>query len=288
MLPPRFDYVAPSSLEETLEVMARRGEDAKVIAGGQSLIPLLKLRLARPEVLVDIGGVQGLDGIEETDTHLEIGAMTRTATLAGAAHLAGRYGAITTAAPLISDPIIRNLGTIGGSLAHADPAGDWGSVMIAMGAEVVARSARGERTIPVRELFAGVFTTVLEPDELLVSIRVPRPAGRTGGTYLKLERKVGDYATVAACVHLEMGNGHIGRAGIALTAVGAQNLAADAAEAMLAGAEPGPELFAEAARAAAAAADPVDDVRGSAEYKRDVVRVYVERGLARALELARG
>jgi aerobic carbon-monoxide dehydrogenase medium subunit len=288
MLPARFDYLAPSSLEETLGILAERGEDAKVLAGGQSLIPLMKLRLARPALLVDLAGVPGLSGIEEDGSGLRIGAMTRNAALVDSEVLRERYPAMATAAPLISDPIIRNLGTIGGSLAHADPAGDWGSVMLALGAEVVARSAGGERTVPVAELFTGTFETVLEPTELITEVRVPRPSGAAGGTYLKLERKVGDYATVAAAVQLEMANGGIGRAGIALTAVGATNLRASAAEEALAGAAPSDEAFDEAARLAAEIADPYDDVRGSAQYKREVARVFVRRGLAQALEIARG
>jgi carbon-monoxide dehydrogenase medium subunit len=288
MLPARFDYLAPASLDEALSVLAERGDDAKVLAGGQSLIPLMKLRLAQPAVLVDLGGVPGLDGLEEDGDHLRIGAMRTTASLADSDLLRARYPAMAAAAPLISDPIIRNLGTIGGSLAHADPAGDWGSVMLALGGEVVARSASGERTIPVAELFRGTFTTSLEPGELITEVRVPRAPDRAGGTYLKLERKVGDYATVAAAVQVEMSNGHIGRAGIALTAVGATNVPCGAAEAALAGAEPTDEALEEAARLAAGAAEPWDDIRGSAAYKRQVARVFVRRGLARALEIARG
>ncbi|MGE0027563.1 MAG: xanthine dehydrogenase family protein subunit M [Thermoleophilia bacterium] len=288
MLPARFDYLAPASLDEALSILAERGEDAKVLAGGQSLIPLMKFRLAQPAVLVDLGGVPGLDGLEEGADGLRIGAMRTTAALADDDLLRERYTAMATAAPLISDPIIRNRGTLGGSLAHADAAGDWGSVMLALGAEVVARSASGERTIPIGDLFLGTFTTYLEPDELITEVRVPRAPERSGGTYLKLERKVGDYATVAAAVQVEMSNGHVGRAGIALTAVGATNIRCEAAEAALAGAEPTDEALDEAARLAADAADPWDDIRGSAAYKRQVARVFVRRGLARAVEIARG
>src|SRR5262245_53907078 len=195
MLPARFDYVAPTALEVVVSLLAEHGDEAKVLAGGQSLIPLMKLRLARPALLVDLRRVPGLEYVEEDEGGLRVGAMTRNRVLAESAILAERYPAMADAAPLISDPIVRNLGTIGGSLAHADPAGDWGSVMIALGGEVVARKTGGERAIPVRELFAGAFTTALEPDELLTEVRVPRPAARAGGTYLKLERKVGDFAT---------------------------------------------------------------------------------------------
>ncbi|MBI2684522.1 MAG: xanthine dehydrogenase family protein subunit M [Actinobacteria bacterium] len=288
MLPSRFDYVAPTSLDEVLALLAEHGDDAKVLAGGQSLIPMMKLRLARPALLVDLNRVPGLDGIEEGPTRLRIGALTRNSTLVDSELLAERYSLMATTAPLISDPIIRNLGTIGGSLAHADPSGDWGSVMLALDGEVVARSDTGERTIPIRDFFDGTFTSTLEPTELLTEVRVPLSPGRSGGTYLKLERKVGDFATAAVAVQLELDNGRVGRAGIGLTSVGPQNLAARPAEDLLRGAEPSDELFAEAARLAAGVAQPSDDVRGSAAYKREVVRVFVQRGLTRALEIARG
>lgn len=287
MLPPRFDYRRPGSLEEAVDLLGEHGDEAKVLAGGQSLIPLLKFRLAAPSLLVDVNRVPGLDGIAEEGGVLRIGALVRHATLERETSLRDRYPAIAAAAPQISDPLVRNLGTVGGSLAHADPSGDWGAVMLALGASVLARSRRGEREIPVRELFRDTFATSLEPDELLTEIRVPAPAGPVGGTYLKLERKVGDFATVAVAVHVEMQDGRIGRAGIGLAAVGPTNLRAEAAEAALAGAEPTEEAFAEAARLAAEAASPVSDVRGSAGYKRHVVEVYVRRGLAAAVQRAR-
>jgi carbon-monoxide dehydrogenase medium subunit len=287
MYPPKFDYVAPRSLDEALEVLAEHGSDAKLLAGGQSLIPLLKLRFAAPAVLVDLNRLTGLDGFRESATHLHVGALTRHADAERSPLLAARYPLMAAAAPVISDPLVRNMGTVGGSLAHADPAGDWGAVMLAADAEVVARSRDGERTIAVRDFFRGLLETALEPTEILTEVRVPRPRGRSGGAYLKLERKVGDFATVGVAVQLELDDGRIGRAGIGLTAVGAVNVRAAAAEEHLAGAEPTAEAFAEAARLAAAAAEPTSDVRGSAEYKRDVVRVYVERGLERALALAR-
>jgi carbon-monoxide dehydrogenase medium subunit len=194
---------------------------------------------------------------------------------------------LAAAAPQIADPIVRNLGTMGGSLAHADPAGDWGAVMLAAGASVVATSTRGEREIPMTEFLVDVFTTSLEDDEILTEIRVPAPSGRVGGTYLKLERKVGDFATVGAAVQVELSNGTIGRAGIALTGVGSTNVHATDAEASLAGAEPTEEALAEAARLAAASTNPVSDVRGSTDYKRHVAEVFVRRGLTTAVEMAR-
>jgi carbon-monoxide dehydrogenase medium subunit len=287
MLPAAFEYHRPESLDEALSLLSAHGDDGKVLAGGQSLIPLMKLRFAAPEHLIDINRVPGLDGLQEADGQLRIGALTRHATLEHSDLLKQRYPVMAEAAPMISDPIVRNLGTIGGSLAHADPAGDWGSVMLAMGATVVVRSANGEREVPIGEFLQDTFTTSLEPDEILTEIRVPQPGSRSGGAYLKMERKVGDFATVAVGVHLELSNGTIGKAGIALTAVGSKNIEATEAEQHLAGAEPTEEAFAEAGRLAAAASDPVSDVRGSAEYKRHVVEVFVRRGLARALESAR-
>jgi aerobic carbon-monoxide dehydrogenase medium subunit len=287
MYPPKFDYVAPETLDEALSLLERHGDEAKVLAGGQSLIPLLKLRFASPALLVDLNRIPGLGSVEETASELRIGALARHNELAANSTIAARYPAMASAAPQIADPLVRNLGTIGGSLAHADPAGDWGSVMLALGAKLVAKSRAGERVIPIEEFFQGIFQSALKPNEILTQIRVPRPQGRSGGAYLKLERKVGDFATVGVAVQLTMKDGRIGQAGIALTSVGPQNIKAKAAEAALAGAEPGEKAFREAARLAAEASQPSSDVRGSAEYKRNIVRVYVQRGLARALEIAR-
>ena len=286
MLPSRFEYHRPESLEEALQLLAEHGDEAKVLAGGQSLIPVMKLRLAAPAHLIDIGRL-GMDSIAEADGHLAIGALARHRDLERSDLLKARYPVMAAAAPLISDPIVRNLGTIGGSLCHAAPAGDWGSVLLALQASVVLRSGRGESELPISEFLEDTFTTALEPDEILTEVRVPQPAGSSGGTYLKMERKVGDFATVAAAVHLSLSDGTIERAGIGLTAVGSKNLQAAEAEASLAGAEPTEAAFAEAGRLAAEASSPVTDVRGSAEYKRHIVDVYVRRGLATALEKAR-
>lgn len=287
MLPPRFEYHRATSVEEAVELLGTYGEDAKILAGGQSLIPLLKFRLASPGHLVDLNPVGDLDRVAEEGGALRLGALVRHARLERDASLRARFPAIAAAAPLISDPLVRNLGTVGGSLAHADPSGDWGAAMLAVGATVVARSRRGEREIPIDGFFRDTFTSALEPDEVLTEVRVPSPGGAVGGAYLKLERKVGDFATVAVAVHVEMDDGRIGRAGIGLTAVGPTNLRAAEAERALAGAEPSEEAFAEAGRLASQAASPISDVRGSAEYKRHVVEVYVRRGLARAVEMAR-
>ena len=280
MYPASFDYVAPATLEEALETLGRYEDDAKVLAGGMSLIPLMKLRFAAPRVLVDINRLPGLDTLAEENGGLRIGALVRHKACEKSALLGrGRWGTLGDAAPLISDPIIRNLGTVCGSLAHADPQGDWGSALLAMDAEVVARGPDGTRTIPLRELFEGPFVTSLAPTEIITEVRVPDPGQAAGGTYLKLERKVGDFATVGVAVHLAMADGKVGRAGIAMTAVGPTNLRASAAEEALAGSELTDDVIREAARLAAEAAQPFSDTRGTADYKRTVVRVFTERGL---------
>lgn len=286
MYPPRFDYLAPSSVEEVVAALGEH-EGAKVMAGGQSLIPVLKLRIASVDTVVDINGVPGLDGIEEEGGELRIGALVRHADAERSPLLAKRYGLLGSTAPLVSDPLVRNRGTICGSLAHADPQGDWGSAMIAARASVVAHGPSGERTIPVEELAIGPFMTTLAPDEVITEVRVPDPGPRTGGAYLKLERRVGDFATAGVAVQVTLENGHVGEAGIALTGVDATNLRAAAAEDALRGNEPSEEAIREAASLAAAAAHPQSDLRGSAEYKRNVVRVFCERGLRTAISAAR-
>jgi aerobic carbon-monoxide dehydrogenase medium subunit len=287
MYPASFDYFAPTTLDEALALLEEYGEDAKVLAGGQSLIPLMKLRFASPRALVDINGVSELGELEEQDGSLHVGALVRHKACERSELLRGRWATMGDAAPLISDPIVRNLGTVGGSLAHADPQGDWGSVMLAMRAEITVRGPNGTRTIPIDEFFQGPFTTALEPTEILTGVRIPDPGARAGGTYLKLERKVGDFATVGVAVHLSFSNGSVGTAGIALTGVGPKNLRAEAAEQALAGRALDDEAMSEAARLAAEAAEARTDVRGTEAYKRNVVRVFVERGLRKAAEVAR-
>lgn len=288
MVPAAFDYRAPTSLEEALMVLREHGDDAKVMAGGQSLIPLLKLRLASPALVVDIGRIPGLSGIEAEDATLRIRTRTRHVDLERDTSLDSVCPILREAARQISDPLVRNLGTVGGSLCHADPAGDWGSVMLALDAQLVARSASGERTIAAGDFFQGPFSTALRPDEVLTEIRIPRPGTgrRSGGAYLKLERKVGDFATVGVAVQVQLTDGTVEKAGIGLTAVGPSNLKARSAEQALTGREPTPVAITEAARLAAEVAEPNDNVRGSAAYKKDVVRVFVQRGLAGALAQA--
>ena len=287
MYPPKFDYERPETVDGVLALLKEHGDEAKVLSGGQSLIPVLKLRFAEPAMLVDINQIPGLDGIAERDGYLSLGTRTRHSQLADSPLLKRDYSAIAIAGKWVADPLVRNLGTLGGSLAHADPQGDWGSVMMALNADIVIRSAGGERVVAAKDFFKGVFTTVLEPEELVVEIRVPKPTGPSAGTYLKMERKIGDFATVGVSVHVEMNNGSIAKAGIGLTAVGPQNLKAEAAEQMLVGQAPSDALFEAAADAAVKISAPHSDIRGSADFKRSVLRAYVQRGLREAVANAK-
>ena len=286
MYPAAFDFRAPSSLAEALSLLKERGDDAKVMAGGQSLIPLLKLRFAQPALVVDIGRLPGLKEIKREDGHVRIGALVRHVDVERSAELAKLVPLMVEAVHWIADPLVRNRGTLVGSVCHADPSGDWGSIMLALNAELVAQSASGERVIPVDGFFQGPFTTTLRPDEVATAIRIPLPTGHAGGSYHKLERKVGDFATVAVSVQVELDGKKVKKAGIGLTSVGATNIKAKQAEQALIGKELTDEVIAEAARLAAGAAEPKDDMRGTAAYKKDVVRVFVQRGLKAALARA--
>jgi aerobic carbon-monoxide dehydrogenase medium subunit len=279
MYPGRFEYFSPASLDEALATLDRFGEGAKVLAGGQSLIPLMKLRFALPQAVVDINRIEGLDGLSEEGGELRIGALVRHRTCERSELLGGRWGVLGDTAPQISDPITRNLGTVAGSLAHADPQGDWGSALLAADARLVVQRAGQRREISLEDFFQGPFTTALEPNEIITEVRVPDPGPKAAGSYHKLERRVGDYATVGVAVHVAFSNGAVDRAGIALTGVGPQNLRAIEAEQALAGAALDDDSIAEAGRLAADAAQPRSDVRGTADYKRNVVRVFTERGL---------
>jgi carbon-monoxide dehydrogenase medium subunit len=288
MIPAAFEYHAPTSLPEATALLARLGDDAKVLSGGQSLIPLMKLRLTSPPHVVDINGIPGLAGIRESDGVLRIGALTRESELEESALVRDRYPLLHETSRVIADPIVRNLATVGGNLAHADPANDHPATMLALGAELVAAGPRGQRRIPIASFFTGPFATVLAGDEILVEIRVPMPAPRSGGAYVKLERKVGDFATAAVAVQLTLSRGGACEAvGIGLTNVGLMPIKATRAEAALANQRPDEAAFKEAARLAAEASEPIEDLRGSVAYKRDLVRVLTTRALRRALGRAR-
>ncbi|HZN96789.1 MAG TPA: xanthine dehydrogenase family protein subunit M [Gemmatimonadales bacterium] len=289
MIPPRFDYEAPATLEEAIGLLQRHGDQAKVLSGGQSLLPLLKLRLSSVGMLVDLGHIPGLSYIEEEGGFLRIGGATRECELERSELIRTRYPLLTDTTLVIADPLVRNRATVGGNLAHADPANDHPATMLALGAEIVARGPKGKRTIPIDQFFRGPFETALEPDEILIEIRIPTPPARSGGSYLKLERKVGDYATVAvaAQVMLDAG-GSIQAARIGLTSVAETPVRAEKAEAFLRGKRTAANILAEAGRLAAEAASPTADWKGSVEYKRDMVRVLTTRALAKAIERAGG
>ncbi len=287
MYPSRFRYEAPRSLDEAVNLMGTYGDEAKVLAGGQSLIPLIKLRFAAPELLVDINNIPGLGFHQaEPDGTLRIGALCRHNDLERSELLRSRQPTMAAAAPLIADPIVRNRGTLVGSLCHADPQGDWASVMMALGAEIVAVAVNNRRTIPVSQFVTGPFQSALRPGEIAIEARVPPPQGTVSGTYFKLERRVGDFATVGVAVALESNGETVTRAGIALTGVGPFNIQATAAEEALVGKALDSNVIEQAANLAAEAAQPKSDHRGSAEYKRNVVHTFVMRALGRSVAQA--
>lgn len=289
MIPAAFDYHRPASLDEALGLLGRYGDDAKVLSGGMSLLPLLKLRLGSVGHLVDIGRIPGLEYIKEEGGVLKIGGATREVMLDRSEIIRNKYPILLDTARVIADPLVRNRATVGGNLAHGDPANDHPATMIALGASVVARGPKGERTIPVNQFFKGLFSTALAPNEILVEIRIPTPPPRSGGAYLKLERKVGDFAAAAAAVQVTLGaQGSIERAGIGLTNAGPAPVEATAAEKYLTGKKPDESVIAEAGRLAATASAPGADRRGSVEYKREMARVMVMRALRKALERAGG
>jgi carbon-monoxide dehydrogenase medium subunit len=288
MIPAPFDYHAPETLAEALALLASHPDDAKVLSGGQSLLPLLKLRLGAAGHLVDIGRIPGLEYIEEADGQLKIGGRTRESALEGSDLIHSRYPLLADTAEVIADPLVRNLATVGGNLAHGDPANDHPATMLALAAEVVATGPQGTRTIPIDDFFLGLFTTALAPDEILTEIRLPQPPPRSGGAYVKLERKVGDFATAAVAVQLTLGaRGEVARVGIGLTNAGPTPVRAADAERYLTGKQPTDEVIAETARRAGAAANPSADRRGKVEYKREMARVLAARALKRAIQRAK-
>jgi carbon-monoxide dehydrogenase medium subunit len=288
MIPGAFDYLAPQSVEEAIALLAEHGEDAKILAGGQSLIPAMRFRLTAPATLIDINRLNGLEYVREEPGHLAIGALTREAMLEELPALARAFPLLADAARVIADPLVRNRATVGGNLAHADPANDHPAVMLAYNAQVVAQGPDGRRTIPIDDFFVGLFETALRPGELLIEIRIPTPAPGSGGAYLKNERKVGDYAVAAVAAQLTMSGATCSAARVALTNVSTVPMRAPGAERALIGQALSDEVLEAAGRAAAAECDPSADLRGSAEYKRDLTRVLVKRAVRKAAERATG
>jgi len=290
LIPPTFDYASPKSLSEAIGLLASRGEGAKVIAGGQSLIPLLKLRLASPSLLVDINRIHGLNRIEESGDSLRIGALTRMADVEASDLIMERYPIIHDASEVIGDPLVRNLGTVGGNVSHGDPNNDMPAVMLALGAAFVATGSAGERTIKAQDFFLDTFTVALNHDEILTEIRVPKSRPKSGGCYLKLEQKVADFATAGVAVQVRLiEGGECEEIGIGLTAVGPAAIKAKKAENwMRRKTWFDSRAVEELARLAAQEANPMTDIRGTAAYKRQVVARLVSRAFRRACKRAGG
>jgi carbon-monoxide dehydrogenase medium subunit len=285
-VPAQFEYEVAGSVDEAISLLQRYGPESRLLAGGHSLIPMMKLRLAFPEVLIDIHELDGeLRYVREEDGALRVGALARHRDLLESPVVQGRYTLLADAEKFIADPLVRNMGTVGGSFAHADPAEDLPAAFVALGAEVVARGPRGERTIAIEDLAVGPFETALEPDEILIEARVPRAP--QGSSYFKVERRAGDYASAALGVALWMSGNEIDEARIGMCSVGSTTLRARGAEEVLEGQSPEEELYKQAAEKAAEECDPPDDARGTPEYKRDLVRVLVVRALGQAVGRAR-
>jgi carbon-monoxide dehydrogenase medium subunit len=288
MIPPSFDYVAPKTLAEAVAALGGN-ENAKILAGGQSLIPLMRFRLAGPTMLVDLNRVEGLSYIEEKDGWLKIGAMTRQSAVEHSDLVNSKYSLLSDTVKVLSDPVVRNLGTVGGNVANADPVNDEPATMLAYGAEVVAVGPKGERVIPISSFYIDLYQSALARDEILTEVRVPATKSRSGGAYLKLERKVGDYATAAVAAQVELDTkGKFASVGIGLTNVGLTAIKATAAEEFLKGKDASDGNLKQAAKLAAEASQPVADARGSEDYKRSLVRTYTVRALRLAVQRATG
>jgi carbon-monoxide dehydrogenase medium subunit len=287
MIPPPFDYVVPKSLPEAIKLLAK--PEAKVLAGGQSLIPMMKFRLAEPALLIDINRLEGMAYVREEGDWLKIGALTREGDLEQSDLVRLRYPLLADAARVIADPVVRSMATVGGNLAHGDPANDHPAVMLAYGAQIVAMGQGGERVIPIAKFFQGPFDTALTRDEILTEIRIPLARKGDGGAYLKVERKVGDYAVAAVAAWLRLdASGKCERVGIGLTNVAATPIQASSAEGEITGKALDDATIKKASQLAAEAAEPAEDLRGSEDYKRALVKTLTARALRRAMERAKG
>lgn len=288
MIPDNFEYVAPATLPEAIALLQQHPGEAKLMAGGQSLIPLMKFRLAAPAIVVDLRKAPGLSMIVESEGNLVIGAMATETAVETSDVIRRRYPAIRDASLVVADPLVRNFATLGGNLAHADPANDHPAMMLALGASLIAIGPKGRRSIPIDDFLVDTLETSLAPDEVLTEIHVPSPEPGSGSAYVKLERKVGDYAIAAVAAAITLDGEICARAGIGLTNVGPKAIRAAAAERFLVGKRLDEESMREAARLAAEAAQPTADLRGPVEYKRAMVRTLTVRALRVAGERARG
>ena len=287
MIPPSFEYLRPKTIPEAVRMLEQHGSEAKILSGGQSLIPMMKLRLARPGFLIDINRIAGLSYVKEEGGYLKIGGLTREAELEASPLVRTKYPILLDTAHVIADPQVRNMATVGGNLAHGDPANDHPATMMALGAQVVATGPKGERVISIENFFLSLFSTALQPEEILTEIRIPMPPARSGGAYFKLERKVGDFATAAVAAQLTLDEkGSCQKVGIGLTNVGPTPVKARKAEEFLRGKKPDEANSKQAAQLAADESTPSPDLRGPVEYKKGLVKELAKRALSRAFERA--
>jgi aerobic carbon-monoxide dehydrogenase medium subunit len=287
MIPPSFEYLRPKTIPEAVRMLEQHGAEAKILSGGQSLIPMMKLRLARPGFLIDINRIAGLSYVKEEGGYLKIGGLTREAELEASPLVRTKYPILLDTAHVIADPQVRNMATVGGNLAHGDPANDHPATMMALGAQVVATGPKGERVISIENFFLSLFSTALEPEEILTEIRVPIPPARSGGAYFKLERKVGDFATAAVAAQLTLDEkGICQKVGIGLTNVGPTPVKARKAEEFLRGKRLDEANSKQAAQLASDESAPSPDLRGPVEYKKGLVKELTKRALSRAFERA--
>jgi carbon-monoxide dehydrogenase medium subunit len=287
VIPRPFEYHAPTSLPDALSLLERYGEEARLLAGGHSLLPMMKLRFAAPGHLIDLGKLGELKGIKQVGDEILIGAMTTQNELIWSTLLAAKVPLLVEGARLISDPQVRYKGTIGGDISHADPGNDHPALMLALGAAFVLRGAKGERIVPADGYFLGLYSTRIEPGEIMTEIHIPIPAAGTGWCYAKLKRKTGDFAAAASAVQLRMKAGRVEEARIALTNVGPTPLRARAAEESMRGKPLNDAAIAEAVRLAMSICEPTEDQRGDAEYKTAMAGEMTQRALRIALSRAK-
>jgi carbon-monoxide dehydrogenase medium subunit len=289
MIPAPFEYAAPKTLEEALRLVERHGDEAKILAGGHSLLPLMRLRLAQPRYIIDIGRLRGMSYIREENGHIAIGALTTHAEIESSDLLRAKCPLLAETAAAIGDVQVRNRGTLGGSLAHADPAADYPAALLALEVEIVAVSTAGSRTIPVNEFFLDMLTTALRPGEILSQVCVTPLAPQTGAAYEKLHQPASGFAIVGVAARLTLGkDGKIEDAGVGVTGLGPKAFRAEAVEKALRGKNASDKIFTDAARYAAQGVEPLSDLHASADYRREMASVCTRRALKRAFARTQG
>ena len=290
MIPAAFEYHAPKTLDEALRLVQRHGDEAKLLAGGHSLLPLMKLRLATPRYVIDIGHLRGMSYIREENGIIAIGALTTHAEIESSALLAANCPLLPQTAAQIGDVQVRNRGTIGGSLAHADPGADYPAAILALDAEMIAANTAGTRTIPARDFFVDMLTTQLHPGEILTQIRIPPRPGQSGAAYEKLHQPASGFAIVGVAANVVLGKGgkSIEQAAIGITGLAAKAFRAEAVERALAGKTISEKLIDDASRNAAQGVEPLSDLHASGEYRREMARVFTRRAITRAIDSAKG